>query len=169
MDGAKNMWTVKSVIPNKELLMVVVYGFGKEPMMLLTNLKSTKKRSISLVVTKVYLLRIEEYFRFKKQQFAFGDIRVWSLKSIQNFNLLRTLAVGYVGIMTCEKAGTLFLVELKKCSKKIYDIPQFIFYALGYAIENVLVKTNVGIQNFIQKKVKSQQLDIFKYFKLAVP
>jgi len=108
-------------------------------------------------------------FRSKKQQFAFEDIRVWSLISIRNFNLLGTLAVDNIGIMTCKKAETLFLVKLKKCSKRIYDIPQFIFYALGYAIENVLVKTNVGIQNFIQKKIKSQQLDIFKYFKLAVP
>lgn len=157
--------------PNKELLLVVVYGFGKDPMMLLTNLKSAEKRKISIAVTKVYLMRwrIEEYFRFKKQQFAFEDIRVWSLKSIRNFSLLGTLAVGYIGIMTCEKAETIFLVELKECSKRIYDIPQFIFYALGYAIENVLVKTNVGIQKYIEKKVKSQQLDIFKYFKLAVP
>jgi len=31
--------------PNKELLMVVVYGFGKEPMMLWTNLKSTESEA----------------------------------------------------------------------------------------------------------------------------
>lgn len=57
--------------PNQELTLIVVYGFGTNPMMLLTNLKSTSKKKISLIVTKVYLMRwrIEEYFKFKSQQF----------------------------------------------------------------------------------------------------
>ncbi len=148
----------------------VVYGFGKTPMMLLTNLKSSEKKKLSLLVTKVYLMRwrIEEYFKFKKQQFDFEDIRVWSLKSIRKFNLIVTIAVGYISIMTSEKSDCIFFKELKECSKRIYDIPKFIYYAIDYAIENILVKTKVGIQSFIPKNLKSQQFDIFKYFKLAV-
>ncbi|KGG81380.1 hypothetical protein Y919_01125 [Caloranaerobacter azorensis H53214] len=47
---------------DKELLLVVVYGFGKTLMMLITNMKSDDKR-IAVTITKVYLLRwrIEEY------------------------------------------------------------------------------------------------------------
>lgn len=64
--------------PKQELTLIVVYGFGKAPMMLLTNLKSSEKKKIFLIVTKGYLMRwrIEEYFKFKKQQFDFEDIRV---------------------------------------------------------------------------------------------
>ena len=69
--------------------------------------------------------------------------------------------------MTSEKADCIFFKELKECSKRIYDIPKFIYYAIGYAIENILVKTKVGIQSFIPKIHKSQQFNIFKYFKLA--
>lgn len=157
--------------PKQELTLIVVYGFGQIPMMLLTNLKSSEKKKISLIVTKVYLMRwrIEEYFKFKKQQFDFEDIRVWSLKSIRNFNLIATITVGYIGIMTSEKADSIFFKELKECSKRIYDIPKFIYYAIGYAIENILVKTKVGIQSFIPKNIKSQQFDIFNYFKLVAP
>jgi len=156
--------------PKQELTLIVVYGFGKLPMMLLTNLKSPEKKKISLLVTKVYLMRwrIEEYFKFKKQQFDFADIRVWSLKSIRNFNLIATIAVGYIGITTSEKKDSIFLKELKECSKRIYEIPKFIYYAIAYAIEDILVKTKVGIQSFIPKNIKSQQLNIFKCFKLAV-
>lgn len=156
--------------PKKELLLIAIYGFGPEPMMLLTNLKSSERRKISITVTKVYLMRwrIEEYFKFKKQQFDFEDIRVWSLKSIRNFHLIATLTVGYIGIITSAKADTIFIMELKECSKRIYDIPKFVFYALGYAIENILAKTKVGIESFILKKVKSQQLNIFQYYKLGV-
>jgi len=144
--------------PKQELILISVYGFGKGPMMLFTNLKSTEKRKISLLVAKVYLMRwrIEEYFKFKKQQFDFEDIRVWSLKSIRNFNLIATITVGYIDIMTSEKKDNIFFKELKECSKRIYNIPKFIYYAIGYAIEDILVKTKVGIHSFIHKNLKSQ-------------
>jgi hypothetical protein len=43
------------------------------------------------------------------------------------------IAAGYIGIMRLKKEDTVFMMELKECSKRIYDIPKFIFYALGYA------------------------------------
>jgi len=54
--------------PSKELTLVAVYGFGAEPMLLLSNLKMQKKKRLRHIVTKVYLMRwrIEEYFKFKK-------------------------------------------------------------------------------------------------------
>ena len=73
--------------------LVVCYGFGNVPMMLITNLKSDDKR-LSVAVVKVYLMRwkIEEYYRFKKQQFNLEDMRVRSLNSIRNLELLITIA-----------------------------------------------------------------------------
>lgn len=53
--------------PNDEFNLVVCYGFGKEPMLLITNLKSDDKR-LGVAVVKVYLMRwrIEEFYCFKK-------------------------------------------------------------------------------------------------------
>lgn len=72
------------------------YGFGKEPMLLITNLKSDDKR-LCVAVVKVYLMswRIEEFYRFKKQQFGFENLRVRSLNSIRKLDLLLTVAIGY--------------------------------------------------------------------------
>lgn len=55
-------------------------------MLLLSNLRMQEKKRLCHIVTKVYLLRwrIEEYFRFKKQQFELEDLRVMSLQSIRN-------------------------------------------------------------------------------------
>ena len=108
--------------------------------------------------------RIEEYFKFKKQQFELEDLRVMSLRSIRNLNMLATLAAGYIGIMSSEKDDTIFMMELKECSKRIYGIPKFIFYALGYAIERVLAGTRSGIKGFLLKKEQSQQLTLEQYF-----
>lgn len=152
--------------PTKELVLAAVYGFGKDPMLLLTNLKDSEKKKLCLIAAKINLMRwrIEEYFKFKKQQFELEDLRVMSLQSIRNLNLLATIAAGYIGIMNSEKEETIFMMELKECSKRIYDMPKFIFYALGYAIERVLAKTRSGIKRFLSKKEQSQQITLAQYF-----
>ena len=77
--------------PQKDLVLVAVYVFGKNPMLLVTNLEiqeTSQKKKLCIIVTKVYLMRwrIEEYFRFKNQQFNFEDLRVMSLNSIRNLD-----------------------------------------------------------------------------------
>lgn len=155
--------------PAKELVLVAVYGFGAEPMLLLSNLKMQERKRLCHIVTKVYLMRwrIEEYFRFKKQQFELEDLRVMSLQSIRNLNLLAMLAAGYIGLTSSVHEESIFLMELKECSRRIYEVPPFIFYALGYAIERVLSMSRKGISGFFPKKVKSQQLNLFEHFKIA--
>lgn len=155
--------------PTKELTLVAVYGFGAEPMLLLSNLNMREKKRLCHIVAKAYLMRwrIEEYFKFKKQQFELEDLRVMSLRSIRNLNLLATLATGYIGLMSVAHSESIFLKELKECSKRIYGIPKFLFYALGYALERVLSMSQKGIGGFFPKKVTSQQLNIFEHFKIA--
>lgn len=154
--------------PSKELVLTVVYGFGAEPMLLLSNLKMQEKKKLCHIITKVYLLRwrIEEYFRFKKQQFELEDLRVMSLQSIRNLNLFATLAVGYIGLTTEIHKDSIFLTEIKECSKRIYEIPQFVFYAIGYALERVLSMTRSGISSYLPPKIRSQQITLFEYFKI---
>lgn len=155
--------------PDKELVLTAVYGFGEEPMLLLSNLKMQEKKKLCHIITKVYLLRwrIEEYFRFKKQQFELEDLRVMSLQSIRNLNLLAMLAVGYVSLTTTIHKDSIFLAELKECSKRIYEVPQFALYAIGYAMERVLSMSRSGISGFLPPKVRSQQITLFEYFKIA--
>jgi len=101
-------------------------------MMLLTNLSSTDMR-LPVVITKVYLLRcrIEEYHRFKKQQLDFEDFRVCSLKSIRNLDLLVTIAVGWIGLISEKSDERVTAMELIQLSRGIYDVPNFVFYAIA--------------------------------------
>lgn len=128
--------------------------------------KKTEKKKLCIIAAKMYLMiwRIEEYFKFKKQQFELENLRVMSLKSIRNLNLFATLTTGYIGIMSPEKDDTVFMMELRECSKRIYGISKFIFYALGYAIERALARTCSGIKRFLMKKVRSQQLTLAQCF-----
>ena len=123
--------------PSKEMVLTVVYGFGAEPMLLLSNLKMQEKKRLCHIIAKVYLLR-------------------WRIE-----NLFATLAVGYIGLTTAVHEESIYLAELKECSRRIYEMPKFVFYALGYALERVLSMSRSGISTFLPPKVKSQQLNLF--------
>lgn len=153
--------------PQKELTLVVVYGFGEIPMMLISNLKSTDDR-LPKVVTKVYLMRwrIEEYYRFKKQQFGFEDFRVQSLTSIRVLNTMLTVLIGLISTFSEKQDQSIFIKEIIECSKRIYGKSKFVYYALGDGIFNILQKTKEGIATFLYpvKHLPSRQLSIFKSF-----
>ena len=148
--------------PNDNLNLVVCYGFGKEPMMLITNLKSDDKR-LSVAVVKVYLMRwrIEEYYRFKKNQFKFEDLRVRSLNSIRNLDLILMIVVGYIGYISEKQEEKLYVMELIKASKRIYTVANFVFYAIADGLFVVLSKGKSGIADMLRKKSKSPQFSFF--------
>ncbi|MEY8305031.1 transposase, partial [Anaerosalibacter bizertensis] len=155
-------------MPDKKLTLVIIRGFGKIPMMLITNLNPTDKR-LSIAILKVYLKRwkIEEYFRFKKQQFDFENIRVRSLNSISTINLLLSITIGFIGMLSQKRKESILVMFILKISKRIYDIPKFNYYALSDGIYTILQKTKTGIKNFIKpifRNKGSQQLLIANAF-----
>lgn len=46
-------------------------------------------------------------------------------------------------------------------------MPNFIFYAIGYALERVLSMFRSGISGFLPPKARSQQITLSEYFKIA--
>jgi hypothetical protein len=155
------------IAPKKELTLVVIHGFDEIPMMLISSLKTSDDR-LPRVITKVYLMRwrIEEYYRFKKQQFGFEDFRVQSLTSIRALNSMLTVLIGLIGTFSEKQDKSVFVMEIIECSKRIYGKFKFIYYALGDGIFNILNKTREGITAFLYpaKYPPSQQLNIFKTF-----
>ena len=149
--------------PNDDLNLVICRGLGVEPLMLITNLNSDDNR-LSVVVTKVYLMRwrIEEYYGFKKQQFDFEDFRVRSLHSIRTLDLLLTIAIGYIGMMSTKVEERVMVMELITISKRIFDTPNFLFYALADGLFTVFARTKNGVADLLRKKPKDPQLSFFK-------
>lgn len=157
--------------PNEKLTLVVVFGFGELPMMLITNITSSEK-IISKTITKVYLLRwrIEDYFKFKKQQFDFENIRVRKLDAIKNLNLLLTIVIGYLGLLTEKENDTIFIYNIYKASKSIYENKAvFTYYKIAEGIKNILKKVTTGIDDLISKpeKTQSNQLSLFNCCKIT--
>jgi len=69
--------------------------------MLISNLKPESKK-LTRTIFKAYLKRwkVEEYFRFKKQQFDLENIRVRSLNSIRTMDLLLSILIGFIAMFS---------------------------------------------------------------------
>jgi len=145
--------------PDETLNLVICNGIGKEPLMLLTNLKSDDKR-LCVTVTKVYLMRwrIEEYYRFKKQGFGFEKFLVRSLKSIRNLDMLLTAAIGYIGTLSEKIDESIEVMEIIEASKRLYGISKFTFYAIADGLYAIFSKSYTGIKSFFTVPKPSPQL-----------
>jgi len=148
--------------PNEELNLIICRDLGEIPMLLITNLKSDDNR-IAVTVVKVYLMRwrIEEFHRFKKQQFKFEGFRVRSLNAIRNLDTLLNITVGYIGMMSERADDKRIVMELIFISKRIYGVSKFKFYAIADGIHAVLTKGKTGISSLLLKKRRCGQLCLF--------
>ena len=142
-----------------------VYGLSDTPMMLASNIP-IKSKEDALKVARLYFSRwrIEEYFKFKKQEYNFENFRVRSLKSINNLNLLLTYTIGFIALM-CEKLGkNMFAQEIIKESKSLKDQVYLWFYQMARGIYNILKNAKIGIKEWqnIQKTPPNYcQLSLF--------
>ena len=141
------------------LNLVVVYGFGEIPMMLITNLDSDDKR-ICVTVCKVYLMRwrIEEYFKFKKQCFDYENLRVRSLKSIRNLDFLLTMAIGYISKLSDKDDTMILRLEVISASKRLFYVSDFLYYSIADGIFEILKYTKRGISEHLKPPIRDGQL-----------
>jgi hypothetical protein len=88
---------VRITAGKRPLRLVLIYGLGEAPMMLVTNRPILGKSDV-VEICRTYLCRwrIEEYFKFKKQNFGFENFRVRSLKAINNLNTFVTYAISFI-------------------------------------------------------------------------
>ena len=145
----------------KKLTMVVVYGYGKEPMVLLTN-KQVRKKNEVLSILKAYITRwrIEEMFRVQKQEFQLEDIRVRTLTRLKRMYLLLSILITFM-TMKIEKENGFFhaVIERAKGIKSKDRIKMFL-YRFSAGIKAILNKDRHGIQHFkyIERRKDPRQL-----------
>jgi len=145
--------------PDKPLNLVICNGLGKEPLLLLTNLQSDDTR-LCVTISKVYLMRwrIEEYYKFKKQGFGFEKFLVRSLKSIRNLDLMLSIAIGYIGLLSEKIDESSIVAEVIEASKRLYGLSKFTFYAISDGLAEIFSKLYNGISEFLKRPPRSNQI-----------
>ena len=153
---------IKVTASKREIVLVIVYGLGKTPMLLATNkVIRSKDDVINIVRTYMSRWRIEEYFRFKKQHFNFEDFRVRSLRSINNLNELLTYAIGLLGLMADKLSNSMLSRLLIANAKALRKDIQFYYYQLAEGISLTLGYARAGIQEWFHiRHKKPRQLEI---------
>lgn len=127
---------------SEQLWLVVVAGFGEEPLMLLTDLPVAAQDSPSLWwIVQIYLTRwkIEETFRFVKQSYNLEDIRVMKYQRLKNLVILVTAVAYFAATFLGQQMKLRILCEkLLIISQRFFGIPPFRFYALADGIRTIL-------------------------------
>ena len=144
------------------LVLVVVKGFGKQPMMLLTNcaVQLKSKENVWRIV-EIYLTRwkCDESFRYIKQCYNIEDIRVRSYVSIRNIVAL-VLAVAYfASVYLGDNLRFKMLVErVYLVSKRFFGVPTFFNYAIADGLYNLLFADKTEVDNALKAKKPEFQL-----------
>ena len=150
---------VQITAKKKWINLVLVYGLGETPMMLASNIPIKSKEDV-IKIARCYLdrWRIEEYFKFKKQEYNFENFRVRTLKSINNLNKMLTYTIGLIALLS-EKIGKReFVNKIIKESKSLKTNVYLWFYQLARGIYNILSKAKCGIRDW-QNIRKAKEYD----------
>jgi len=139
------VWITPVILDGITLNLVICNGLGDKPLMLLTNIFDDDK-SICVTLSKCYLMRwkIEEFYRFKKQTFKFEDIRVMSLKSMNNLNFLLNLLIGFLSVKATEDKDSPVIVTLINQVKHIFNSKN-ILYPLCIGIFATFAMVGAGL------------------------
>ncbi len=155
---------VQITAKKKWLNLVLVYGLGETPMMLATNIDIKSKDDL-IKISRCYLdrWRIEEYFKFKKQEYNFENFRVRNLKSINNLNKMLTYAIGLIAILSDKIGRRKFIQTIINEANQLKDKVYLWFYRFSRGIFNILKMAHSGIkewQNIRSAKAFDGQLSL---------
>jgi len=147
----------------KEYTLVIVYGLGENPMKLLTNLEYAEKEDVIKIV-RLYLSRwrIEEHFRGKKQEYDFENMRVRTLKSMNTLNMMLTIHLGYMAMLSDKIDKKLLVIKIIEASKSLRGKIIVWLSQMARGIKEILKYCHTGIKEWQkiehQEKIKQLQL-----------
>ena len=133
----------------EQLYLVVVKGFGKEPMMLLTSVQVKRTRSRLWFIVSAYLSRwlVEETIRFIKQSYHLEDIRVLDYERLKNLVALVLAAAYFSAVWLGESLKlTVLATRVAQVAKRFFGVPDFHYYALADGIAMLLSRLGSWMQ-----------------------
>ena len=125
---------------SRRLTLMAIWGFGKQPLMLLTDLpRGSRKRAWRIVESYLGRWRVEETIRFIKQSYDLEDIRLLSYERLRTMAVLVMAAAYFTCVHLGSRAKLRILTQhVYKAAQRIFGVAEFRFYAIADGIKNVL-------------------------------
>jgi len=122
------------------LYLLVIHGFGAEPLMLLTTEHPRQGFKTQWHLVQAYLKRwsVEETIRYAKTCYDLENVRVLNYKGLQNLMPL-VLAVMFFAARVLDHDARLRIMAnfIEQAAKRLFGIPDFKYYALSDGMRGV--------------------------------
>ena len=132
-------------------------------MKLLTNMDIKGKEDVIKVV-RLYLSRwrIEEHFRGKKQEYDYENMRVRTLESMNNLNMMLTIHLGHIAILADQIDRKLLSIKIIYASKSLKQKAIVWLSQIARGIKEMLKNAHKGIKEWedIEEREKYKQLEL---------
>ena len=149
-DGKEKVYTLRFGfrrvrLPNRPepLFLLVVHGFGKMPLMLLTTEPLTRSFRRLWRMVRAYLKRwcVEETIRYVKTCYDLENVRVLNYQGLQNLMPL-VLAATYFAACVLDHDSRLRVMAgyVERAAKRLFGIPDFKYYALADGMRAIFAR-----------------------------
>ena len=146
----------------REYSLIYVYGLSeKEQFILLTN-KEIKEASDAIKLVRTYLdrWRIETYHRSIKDEYNYEDMRVRSLKAINNLTYIFNLVIGHIISLVEDMNSKLLSIKIIEESKSLRQTVGVWITQFARGINIMLKRAVVGIKAFFKTSKKELNNEI---------
>lgn len=151
--------------PERPLWLVVVRGFGKRPMLLLTTEPMRKNRKVLWWAVQSYLTRwrVEDTIRFVKQSYGLENVRVLTYRRLKNLVTLLLAVMHFTAVRVGMEARLKILaLHALHAAKRLFGTPDFRYYALADGMRDILHKAGKGtLHKRTDKRPPDPQLPLF--------
>ena len=137
---------------NREYSLIYVYGLSeKERFILLTN-KEIEDSSDAIKLVRTYMdrWRIETYHRAIKDEYNYEDIRVRSLKAINNLTYIFNLVIGHIISLIEDMNNKLLSIKIIEESKSLRQKVGVWITQFARGINIMLKRSVVGIKKYFK-------------------
>lgn len=124
------------VIEGVKISLIVIRGFGQEPMALITNVDKSPEEILEIYLTR---WKCEESFRFLKHEYHLEDVRVRRYKALRNTVALIHAVFYFVSVYLGRRLKlSILLDKIIERAKRFFQVPVFKHYAVADGIYRLL-------------------------------
>ena len=147
---------------SKEYSLIYVYGLSeKEKFILLTN-KKIKEANDAIKLVRIYIdrWRIETFHRSIKNEYNYEDMRVRSLKAINNLAYIFNLVIGHIISLIEDRDNKLLSTKIVEESKSLRQTVGVWITQFAKGINTILKRAVVGIKEFFKESKRKMNNEV---------